>query len=63
MYSKESLHAAIVEIFVGKRAKMRYTTIQNWSSSILNLVAQRATVDEEGLMEWVDGNKASKLCI
>ncbi len=63
MYSKESLHAAIVEIFVGKRAKMRYTTIQNWSSSILNLVTQRATVDEDGLMEWVDGNIGSKLCM
>lgn len=63
MYSKESLHAAIVEIFVGKRAKMRYTTIQNWSSSILNLVTQRAIVDEDGLMEWVDGNIGSKLCM
>ncbi len=62
-YSKESLHAAIVEIFVGKRAKMRYTTIQNWSSSILNLVTQRATVDDDGLMEWVDGNIGSKLCM
>ncbi len=63
MYSKESLHAAIVEIFVGKRAKMRYTTIQNWSSSILNLVTQRALVDEDGLMEWIDGNIGSKLCM
>ena len=63
MYSKESLHAAIVEIFVGKRAKMRYTTIQNWSNSILNLVTQRAIVDDDGLMEWVDGNIGSKLCM
>lgn len=63
MYSQESLHAAIVEIFVGKRAKMRYTTIQNWSSSILNLVTQRAIVDDDGLMEWVDGNIGSKLCM
>lgn len=63
MYSKESLHAAIVEIFVGKRAKMRYTTIQNWSNSILNLVTQRALVDDDGLMEWVDGNIGSKLCM
>ena len=63
MYSEESLHAAIVEIFVGKRAKMRYTTIQNWSNSILNLVTQRAIVDEDGLMEWVDGNIGSKLCM
>ena len=63
MYSQESLHAAIVEIYVGKRAKMRYTTIQNWSNSILNLVTQRAIVEEDGLMEWVDGNIGSKLCM
>lgn len=63
MYSEESLHAAIVEIFVGKRAKMRYTTIQNWSNSILNLVTQRAFVEEDGLMEWVDGNIGSMLCM
>ena len=63
MYSVESLHAAVVEIFVGKRAKMRYTTIQNWSTSILNLVTQRAIVDEDGLMEWVDGNIGSKICM
>ena len=63
MYSVESLHAAVVEIFVGKRAKMRYTTIQNWSTSILNLVTQRAIVDEDGLMEWIDGNIGSKICM
>lgn len=63
LYSDESLHAAVVEIFVGKRAKMRYTTIQNWSTSILNLVTQRAVVDEDGLMEWVDGNIGSKICM
>ena len=63
MYSVESLHAAVVEIFVGKRAKMRYTTIQNWSTSILNLVTQRAIVDDDGLMEWVDGNIGSKICM
>ena len=63
MYSEESLDAAIVEIFVGKRAKMRYTTIQNWSNSILNLVTQRALVEEDGLMEWVDGNIGSMLCM
>ena len=63
MYSEESLHAAIVEIFVGKRAKMRYTTIQDWSNSILNLVTQRALVEEDGLMEWVDGNIGSMLCM
>ena len=63
MYSVESLHAAVVEIFVGKRAKMRYTTIQNWSTSILNLITQRAIVDDDGLMEWVDGNIGSKICM
>ena len=63
MYSQESLHSGVIEIFVGKRAKMRYTTIQNWSNSILNLVTQRAIVDEDGLMEWVDGNIGSKLCM
>jgi Fe-S cluster assembly protein SufB len=63
MYSQESLHSGVIEIFVGKRAKMRYTTIQNWSNSILNLVTQRAVVDDDGLMEWVDGNIGSKLCM
>lgn len=63
MYSEESLHSGVIEIFVGKRAKMRYTTIQNWSNSVLNLVTQRATVDDDGLMEWVDGNIGSKTCM
>lgn len=60
-YSKDSLHAAVVEIIVGKRAKCRYTTIQNWSTNIVNLVTQRATVDDDGLMEWVDGNLGSRV--
>lgn len=59
-YSKDSLHAAVVEIFVGKRAKCRYSTIQNWSDNIVNLVTKRAIVDEDGLMEWVDGNIGSQ---
>lgn len=63
MYSEESLHSGVIEIFVGKRAKMRYTTIQNWSNSVLNLVTQRASVDDDGLMEWVDGNIGSKTCM
>lgn len=63
MYSEESLHSGVIEIFVGKRAKMRYTTIQNWSNSVLNLVTQRAIVDDDGLMEWVDGNIGSKTCM
>lgn len=60
IYSKDSLHAAVVEIYVGKRAKCRYSTIQNWSDNIVNLVTKRASVDEDGLMEWVDGNIGSQ---
>ena len=59
LYSKESLHSGVVEIVVGKNAHVRYTTIQNWSTNILNLVTQRALVEEGGFMEWVDGNVGS----
>ena len=59
-YSTDSLHAAVVEIYVGKNAKCRYTTIQNWSSNVYNLVTKRAVVEENGLMEWIDGNIGSK---
>ena len=59
LYSKESLHSGVVEIVVGKNAHVRYTTIQNWSTNILNLVTQRALVEEGGFMEWVDGNIGS----
>lgn len=59
-YSKDSLHAAVVEIYVGKRAKCRYSTIQNWSNNIVNLVTKRALVEEDGLMEWIDGNIGSQ---
>ncbi|MDD5884722.1 MAG: Fe-S cluster assembly protein SufB [Erysipelotrichaceae bacterium] len=59
IYSKESLHAAVVEIVVGDRAHCRYTTVQNWSNNIVNLVTQRAKVGANGLMEWVDGNIGS----
>lgn len=59
-YSEDSLHAAVVEIYVGKNAKCRYTTIQNWSNNVYNLVTKRAIVDENGLMEWIDGNIGSK---
>ncbi len=58
-YSKDSLHAAVVEIVVLKDAKCRYTTIQNWSTNIINMVTQRAAVFENGTMEWVDGNIGS----
>ena len=59
-YSSDSLHAAVVEIYVKKNAKCRYTTIQNWSSDVYNLVTKRAIVEENGLMEWIDGNIGSK---
>lgn len=60
-YTTDSLHAAVVEIFVGKNAKCRYTTIQNWSGNVYNLVTKRAIVDDGGLMEWIDGNIGSKV--
>lgn len=60
-YTSASLHAAVVEIFVGKNAKCRYTTIQNWSNNVYNLVTKRAIVEENGLMEWIDGNIGSKV--
>ena len=56
----DSLHAAVVEIFVGKNASCRYTTIQNWASNVYNLVTKRSIVDENGVMEWIDGNIGSK---
>ena len=60
-YTSDSLHAAVVEIYVKKNAKCRYTTIQNWSSDVYNLVTKRAIVEENGLMEWIDGNIGSKV--
>lgn len=60
-YTTDSLHAAVVEIFVGKNAKCRYTTIQNWASNIYNLVTKRARVMDNGVMEWIDGNIGSKI--
>ena len=59
-YTEDSLHAAVVEIFVGKNSTCRYTTIQNWSTDVYNLVTKRALVEENGLMEWIDGNIGSK---
>lgn len=61
VYSNYSLHAAVVEIFVKKNARCRYTAIQNWSSNVYNLVTKRAIVDENAIMEWIDGNLGSKL--
>jgi Fe-S cluster assembly protein SufB len=61
IYTTDSLHAAVVEIIVKKGARVRYTTVQNWSTNVYNLVTKRARVEEDGIMEWVDGNLGSKL--
>ena len=60
LYSTDSLHSGVVEIVVEKNARVRYTTVQNWSDNVYNLVTQRAYVREGGTMEWVDGNIGSK---
>ena len=60
-YSDSSLHAAVVEIYVGKNSSRRYSTIQNWAPNVYNLVTKRALVDENGVMEWIDGNIGSRL--
>ncbi|MGI5950593.1 MAG: Fe-S cluster assembly protein SufB [Brooklawnia sp.] len=60
IYKTDSLHSAVVEIIVKKDARVRYTTIQNWSTNVYNLVTKRATVAEGGSMEWIDGNIGSK---
>jgi len=59
-YSESALHAAVVEIYVGKNSKCRYSTIQNWAHNVYNLVTKRALVEESGTMEWIDGNIGSK---
>jgi Fe-S cluster assembly protein SufB len=59
-YTTDSFHSGVIEIFVKKNARVRYTTIQNWSNNVYNLVTQRAIVDEGGTMEWVDSNLGSK---
>lgn len=61
IYSKDSLHAAVVEIYVHKNARCRYSTVQNWSNNIINLVTKRAKVDAYGHMEWIDGNIGSRI--
>jgi len=60
-YSSDSLHSGVIEIVVKKGARVRYTTIQNWSTNVYNLVTQRALVHEGATMEWVDANLGSKL--
>lgn len=61
IYSTDSFHSGVIEIVVKKHARVRYTTIQNWSVNVYNLVTQRALVYEGGTMEWVDANLGSKL--
>ena len=61
VYTTDSLHSAVVEIVVHKNARCRYTTIQNWSNNVYNLVTKRAVAHENAVMEWVDGNIGSKL--
>src|SRR6195256_366641 len=60
-YSSDSLHSAVVEIIVKKGARCRYTTIQNWSNNVYNLVTKRAKCEEGATMEWIDGNIGSKV--
>ena len=60
-YSADSLHSAVVEIIVKKGARCRYSTIQNWSNNVYNLVTKRAVAHEDAVMEWIDGNLGSKL--
>lgn len=60
-YTSDSLHSAVVEIVVKEAARVTYTTIQNWSSNVFNLVTKRALVEAEGHMEWIDGNIGSRL--
>lgn len=60
-YTTDSLHAGVVEIYIGKNAKCTYTTIQNWSDNVYNLVTKRAILEENASMEWIDGNIGSKI--
>lgn len=61
IYSTDSFHSGVIEIVVKKGARMRYTTIQNWSNNMYNLVTQRALVHKDATMEWIDANLGSKL--
>jgi Fe-S cluster assembly protein SufB len=61
IYSSDSLHSAVVEIIVKKGGRCRYTTIQNWSNNVYNLVTKRAVAQEGATMEWIDGNIGSKV--
>ena len=61
VYTKSSLHSAVVEIFVKKKARVRYTTVQNWSKNVFNLVTKRAVAEEDAVMEWIDCNLGSQI--
>ncbi len=61
VYSTDSLHSAVVELVALKGAHIRYTTIQNWSTNVFNLVTKRAVAHADAVVEWVDGNLGSKL--
>ena len=61
IYTTDSLHAAVVEIFVKKGARVRYTTVQNWSNNVYNLVTKRARADADSIMEWIDCNIGSQV--
>jgi len=61
IYSSSSLHSAVVEIIVKKGARVRYSTVQNWSNNVYNLVTKRAFIYEDSIMEWIDGNLGSKV--
>ena len=61
IYKSDSLHSAVVEIIVKKGGRCRYTTIQNWSNNVYNLVTKRAKAEAGATMEWVDGNLGSKV--
>jgi Fe-S cluster assembly protein SufB len=61
IYSTDSFHSGVIEIVVKKNARFRYTTIQNWSNNMYNLVTQRSIVHQNGTMEWVDANLGSKI--
>ncbi|OGK19523.1 Fe-S cluster assembly protein SufB [Candidatus Roizmanbacteria bacterium RIFCSPHIGHO2_02_FULL_40_13b] len=61
IYVTDSLHSAVVEIFVKKNARVRYTTVQNWSNNVYNLVTKRAKAEENAVMEWIDCNIGSKV--
>jgi len=63
LYNQNSIHSAVVEVFVGKNSRMKYTTVQNWSKNIYNLNTKRAIVKENGLMEWVGGSLGSKVSL